>query len=170
MSSGRRILVVYYSRTGHTARVAKDIAARLNADVEEVRERRPRPGFVGYLRGCYDSLRKQVTEIEEPQRSPVDYSLIIVGTPVWVWDMTPAIRSYLQWARGRARAIAFFVTSGDTDVQKIAPALENAVNNKPIASTGLNERELKNPVEYEKKVTTFVANLQQSLTAKTLEA
>ena len=34
----KKILVIYYSRTGNTKKVAEDLARKLHADIEEVRK------------------------------------------------------------------------------------------------------------------------------------
>ena len=57
--SKARVLVVYYSRSGVTARVAKALATRLDADVEEVVDRSDRSGPFGFVR----SIIAQMTRI-----------------------------------------------------------------------------------------------------------
>ena len=160
MKTDEHILVVYYSRTGNTERVAKDLVARLHADVERIDDKADRDGFAGYLSALYDSLRKVAADIAKPQKDPANYTLTVVGTPVWAWNMTPAARAYLEATKGRPRAIAFFVTSGDTDAGKIVPGMEIVAGQKAIAFTGFNATELKDPAVYEKKLATFVSALQ----------
>ena len=89
------ILVFYCSRTGNTERVAKDLVARLHADVERIDDKADRDGIAGYLSALYDSLRKVAADIAKPQKDPANYSLTVVGTPIWAWNMTPAARAYL---------------------------------------------------------------------------
>lgn len=45
-----RILVVYYSRSGTTRKLAQAISQELHCDLEEITETRSRNGLVGYLR------------------------------------------------------------------------------------------------------------------------
>jgi menaquinone-dependent protoporphyrinogen IX oxidase len=154
-----RILVVYYSRTGNTERVARDVAARLGADLEKIVDHASRLGFIGYLRAVYDSTRKIAADIAAPQKNPADYELTIVGTPVWGWNITPAARAFLQKAKGTPRELAFFVTSGNTDAQRIVPGMEEVAERKALAFTGFNSDELKNPAAYEKKLAAFIAGV-----------
>lgn len=163
MSARQRALVVYYSRTGNTARVAQEIARRVDADLEEIREATDRRGFLGYLRAGYDSMREVASDIAEPRRDPGIYALLIVGSPVWGWRMTPAVRSYLRKTRGRGGAVAFFVTSGDTDVARIAPPMEDAAGQKAIATAGFNAKELADAARFESKIGQFVSALRSAL-------
>src|SRR5262245_20444151 len=45
-----KVLVTYYSRSGHTRRLAERIAQVLGADLEPIVDQRPRAGLLGYLR------------------------------------------------------------------------------------------------------------------------
>jgi hypothetical protein len=45
-----KTLVVYFSRSGHTRQVAREIASRCGADLEAIREERGRAGLLGYWR------------------------------------------------------------------------------------------------------------------------
>ena len=41
-----KILIAYYSKTGNTERVAKDLASQLGADLEKVIDRKNRKGIL----------------------------------------------------------------------------------------------------------------------------
>lgn len=161
-----RVLVAYYSRTGNTARVARDIAIRLGADLEEIRDKIDRTGVIGYCRALWDSMREAVVDIVEPRKDPAEYSLTVVGTPVWAWRMAPAVRAYLRKIRGRAGALGFFVTSGATDARQVVPRMEEAAGCEAVASTGFDAMTLKDPLAYEKRISVFVATLAARTSAR----
>ncbi|MDK2849883.1 MAG: hypothetical protein PWR32_550, partial [Candidatus Woesearchaeota archaeon] len=77
-----KILVVCYSRTGKTRKIANKIAQSLNADFDEIIDQKPRRGFLGFLKAGYDATLGKTTEITFT-RNPENYDLIILGTPVW---------------------------------------------------------------------------------------
>lgn len=156
MQAKKRILVVYYSLTGNTARVARDLAARLDADVESIEDKRHGAGFLGYVMAALDALRKAPAPIGTIKYDPADYALTVIGTPVWVGQITPAVRTYLQQVTGKLTAAAFFNTSGDTAIDKNIPSLELAANCKASASAGFNARELGQADVYEQKLADFV--------------
>jgi flavodoxin len=154
-----KTLVVYYSLTGNTARVAHDIAKRTGADIESLRDREHGAGFFRYIKDCFDALRNKTARITPLSRDPADYDLTVIGTPVWVGRMTPAVRAYLQQTRGRFGRVAFFVTSGNTDVARVRPTLEAAAQTQAIASVGFSGPELKDESVYESKLATFLNDL-----------
>ena len=52
--SEKRVLVVYFSRSGNTHRVAEALAAKLQAEIEEVTEPQDRSALtgIGLIAGC----------------------------------------------------------------------------------------------------------------------
>jgi hypothetical protein len=165
MNAGKKVLVVYYSHSGNTARVARDLAARLSADVEVLQDLQEGTGWLNALRAAIRAWRKQPARIRPPQHDPGGYALTVIGTPVWTWQMAPAVRAYLQHEGRALHDLAVLVTSGNTDVSKVAPSLEALVGRKAIAAIGFNERELHSPELYERKLEGFARELGSSTLA-----
>ena len=51
-----KVLVAFYSRTGSTKLVAEAIAQALNADVEEIKDKKDRNGIFGFLKSGYEAV------------------------------------------------------------------------------------------------------------------
>lgn len=147
-----RILVVYYSLTGNTARVARDIASRVQADVESLKDPGHGLGVLSQFTNALDAWRKAPARIEAPLFDPAGYAVTVIGTPVWAWRLTPAVRSYLSRMQGHLGRVAFFVTSGDTDVDKLVPGFAAAAGVRPFATAGFNAQELADATLYERKI------------------
>ena len=160
MNAAKQVLVVYYSLTGNTERVAQDIAGRLDADLQRISDEKNRRGFFGYLGAALDSWRERPTQITDISKYPNEYALTLIGTPVWVGKMAPAVRAYLRLIRGRLNDVAFFTTSGATGADKVVPAMEGLAGRKAIAFTGFNDHELKAAALYDQKTSAFVTMLQ----------
>ena len=105
-------LVIYYSRTGNARFVAETIAAEVGADIEEVIDQKKRSGPIGFLTGGLDARRGKETKISANTKSPAEYDLIIVGTPVWASRPTPAIATYLKKNDLSGKKVALFFTRG----------------------------------------------------------
>lgn len=152
----KKVLVAYYSLSGNTARVAHDIAIRTGADIESIRDPGHGTGFVGFLKSCIDALRGVSARIGPLRRDFTAYDLTVIGTPVWAGRMTPAIRAYLQITQGKLGRVGFFVTSGNTDVTRLLPALESVAGTKAFAAAGFSAKDLKRPDVYERTLAVFL--------------
>jgi hypothetical protein len=161
----KKVLVVYYSLSGNTARVAKHLATLLDADIEVLRDADHGAGWLGALKASMNAWRRKPGKIDSPCHDPSRYELTLIGTPVWAWQVTPAVRAYLQLMAGRMRNLAVFVTSGNTDVGRIAPSIESIAARKAIASAGFNAMELKDQTTYDRKIATFMQAIQAFLSS-----
>ena len=103
-------LVVYNTRTGNTKFVAQTIAAQLGSDIEEVVDQKKRAGPLGWMSAGRDSTQEKEAEIAPTKLSPQNYDLIIIGTPIWAWRPTPAIRSYIKQNDLSGKKVALFFT------------------------------------------------------------
>lgn len=79
------ILCLYYSRTGHTKFAMEEIAAALDCECVEIRDRVDRDGAIGWLRCGLDAMRRRTRAMEpfDTRRALQDYRLVILGTPIW---------------------------------------------------------------------------------------
>jgi len=134
----KKILVVYYSRHGHTRLVGKKIAKFLNADIEEIIDLRSRKNIISWAESAFDENLRKPTKIKKPKKDPSDYDLVIVGSPIWD-GLTPPVRAYLS--KNKFKKTAFFSTFGASaeDVFKIMGKISKT---KPIAVLGIQDREI----------------------------
>lgn len=112
-------LVVFYSRTGNARFVAQTIAAEIGSDLEEIIDLKKRNGLIGFLGGGFDARLGKETKIGPTQKSPVDYDLIVVGTPIWAGRPTPAITTYLKKTDLSGKKVAVFLVQGGKKPQGI---------------------------------------------------
>lgn len=89
-------LVLYYSKSGTTAKVARAVATGLEADVAEIKCPRYSSGWLGYLLAGYDSLKGRLPAIEVPGVSYADYDLIVLGAPIWTSYPATPLRALLS--------------------------------------------------------------------------
>ncbi len=159
-----RSLVVYYTRTGNTRKAAEAIAAACGGDLEEIREvGARRSGIVGWLRAGRDGMRKRSVTIEALRRHAGDYDVVFVGSPVWGWNLAPAIRSYLEAADVGSRPVAFFCTmsgSGETGTFASMRSLVPGAN--VVGEMAILERELGDSAALRRRVTNWVAEVSRA--------
>ena len=144
-------LVVYYTRTGNARFVAETIAAEIGSDVEEVIDMKKRSGVLGYLSGGKDARQGKETQIAPSTKSPADYDLIIVGTPIWAARPTPAVTTYLKKNNFSGKKVAVFFTQGGKKPQGIEKIKALMSNSEYIAELTLVSP-LKSKEESEKQI------------------
>lgn len=162
-----KILVVYYSNSGITEKVGGLLAVALEADQEKLVDKKERKGVWNYLVAAKDAMMKYETDIETPKYDPADYDLVIIGTPVWAWTMTPAVRTYITKNKDKLKNVVFFTTSGGTAYDKIVPEMETLSGKKAVISNGFFEKEVKeDSKEMIDKLNKFLENIKSSLSVK----
>ncbi len=105
-------LVLYYSYTGTTEKIAKVISEELGADIERVcvEDEKKREGFSSYFFGGMQALLKKEPATKPLSLNPGEYDMIIIGTPVWAGTCAPAMRTILHRYSFAGKRTAFFYT------------------------------------------------------------
>lgn len=153
-----KTLLAYFSHTGHTERIARAITEDCPADVERIEEVAAREGFWRYFLAGRDAWRKRKVEIKPVKFDPDVYDLVIVGTPVWAWNLTPAMRTYLETYGGRLKRVAFFCTEGGAGAEGVFKQMADLCGKDPVATLVVTEPELKK-ADYSEKVKAFASSL-----------
>ena len=93
-----KILIVYYSLTGNTQFIAEALRDSIEADILElkpIKELNPNKG-TRFMWGGFQSTMKKSPELMDFDINPLEYDLLILGTPVWAWNISPPMRSFLS--------------------------------------------------------------------------
>jgi flavodoxin len=135
-------LVVYYSRTGMTRKMAEAVAQQYGCDIEAIHESGTRAGALNYLRSGYEALTKKTPEIERTVRNPADYALTILGTPVWASSVSSPMRSYILGNKERFNQVAAFCTMGGSGGDKVLDEIGVLCGKKLVAKLRMTDREI----------------------------
>ncbi len=137
----RRIAVVYFSRDGHTRRIAREIADARHAEREAIGETTHREGAWGYLRSALEAQLGLSPDLKPARHTPGPDDLLVIGTPIGFWKMAGPLRSYIEAHRGRFEQVAFFCTCASSGQAKVLRDLGRPRRRRPIARLSLTERE-----------------------------
>jgi flavodoxin len=151
-----KTLVVFYSRTGSTKKIAQTLAKKIGADVDEIIDHTNRNGFKGILFSCFDVARQKLTNIST-KKDPKNYDLVIIATPIWVGTVTPAVLTYATQFKSQIKKYAV-ITVGDDAPDKAVASLESLLTRKSVAFTGFTATDLSQ--NYESKLNEFVKKLK----------
>jgi flavodoxin len=137
----KRTLVVYYSSSGNTRKVANVIAADLGADLEEIHPQDPievdikgkgSHNFLNMGRVVMGGMLKRKADLREIEHDPSDYDLVLVGTPVYANTLPTPVRAYLTAQKDRLPDVAFFCTGEDPNNAHIFELMQEACACTPV--------------------------------------
>lgn len=108
-----RVLVVYYSLSGHTKDIAERIAAKTNGDLYEIKTKEKLNNTPWY----YLTLRNQIKNKEYPELEGKlpdmsKYDTVFIGAPVWWYTLATPLSSFLKQVDFEDKVIAPFSTQG----------------------------------------------------------
>jgi flavodoxin len=123
-------LVIYYSLTGNTKFIAEIIVRTIKADLLEVKPKKDlkKNGGMKYFWGGMQVVMKSKPKLLPLEKNPNEYDIIFIGTPVWSWSFTPAMRSFFSEVELKGKKIAVFAShSGGlgSSLEKMEAELKN---------------------------------------------
>lgn len=139
--SASKILVVFYSRSGTTRRIAKALSEALKCDLEEITEPEPRTGLLGYIRSLLEATGKRPSTILPKKHEVSSYDLVVIGTPVWAWSLSSPVRAYLMATASQLPKVAFFCTLGGSGSESAFAQMTAIVGKEPRAVCAITQRE-----------------------------
>ena len=149
-----KILVAYFSYQGHTANVAREIAAQTGGDLFERKPATPYPGYDE----CLDVAKAEKNNNARPSidgrvENMADYDVVFVGYPIWWYDAPMIVLSFLESYDFSGKTIIPFCThagSGNAGTQsKIQSAVPNAEVKEVLAITGTDAQNNQDSVKSE---------------------
>lgn len=134
-----RTAVVYYSMSGNTEYVAKEIAAEVPADLIRLVPKKayPNKGVRKFLWGGKAAIMSETPDLEPYEFDAAAYDRIVFGSPVWASRVAPPLRTFI---RDQADALegksfaAFLCMAGSGD-QKAYEKLKDALGVDHLSAT-----------------------------------
>ena len=95
-NDAEKTLIIYYSRSGKTKLISETMAKNINADILEIKDPKDRSGWWGFMISGLDAFRHVHTPIEPEKPNIAPYSVIIVATPIWSWNVSTPIHTLFE--------------------------------------------------------------------------
>lgn len=135
-STGNKVLVAYFSATGHTKTIAEYLQATLDADLYEIVPQEP---YTDADLDWMDKKSRSTIEMNAPKSRPaiagqvadmVQYDTVFVGSPIW-WGQAPKIvYTFLESYDFSGKTVIPFATSGGSGMgktnERLAPSCKGA--------------------------------------------
>ena len=129
-----KTLVAYFSASGITASVAKEVASAANADLYEIK---PGVRYPSADLNWRDQKSSRSVDMSNPASRPEivkdlpdlsQYDTVIIGFPIW-WYVAPTIiNTFLESGDFSGKKIALFATSGGSGFGKTVQNLKPSVD------------------------------------------
>ncbi|MDD2352283.1 MAG: flavodoxin domain-containing protein [Candidatus Caldatribacteriota bacterium] len=157
-----KVLIVYYSRTGKTENIARQIGVKINAELQEIKDYKKRNGIIGFITSGNEAHLKKTIEIKDMEKEPDNYEIVIIGTPIWANNISTPIRSFLgkHHPMLKEKEVAFYCTSLGSDPKPVFKEMENMIIKKPITVMNITARDIKNQYHVE-MVDNFVKEIKK---------
>ena len=137
-----KTLVVFFSRSGRTRRIAKVLAERLHADLEEIGAVQSRDGLWGYAQSALEATAMLAPAIAAGRHDSRRYERLVIGTPVWCWSLASPVRTWLLQADLRHARVAFFCTMGGSGAWRVFETMAQLTGKPPAATLALTEHQV----------------------------
>jgi len=121
-----KTLVLFYSFSGNTGKLASQKAAETGADIEEIIETKKMSVLKAYTVGIYKAVKRKKTEIQ-PIKSRLDsYEKIIIMAPVWAGNPAPAFNSIIEMLPS-GKEIELVMVSAGSGTKSSAEGTKNLI-------------------------------------------
>ena len=108
-----KVLVIYYSLSGHTKNIALQIQEKTDADIYEIKTEKEYTFPSVYLESKKElSFKKYPTLNKGFMPNIANYDTVFIGGPVWWYTMAPALHSFLNKTDFKNVRVAPFSTQG----------------------------------------------------------
>lgn len=134
-----KILVSYFSASGTTERVAKDISVAVNGDlfkIDPVQEYTS--DDLNWMdknsRSSIEMNNNVKPEIKEKVSNLEEYDTVLLGFPIWWYKEPTIIDKFLEENNMTGKKIYVFVTSGSSPIDSTYKSLQNNFPNLNFVS------------------------------------
>lgn len=107
IGKNKNTLVVFYSRTGYTKKIAYQTADKLGADICEIKTSERTNGNVGFWWCGRFGMLKKAMPIEKVVADVCSYEKVVICSPVWVFGISAPIRGFMQAYAGKLKSVEY---------------------------------------------------------------
>ena len=112
-----KTLIIYYSNTGNTKAACEALQKKLGADLVEVKDLKNNPGKLTMKPGKKLDLVMD-TEIKPKTVDISAYSSIILGSPIWMGTLSPAMKKFVSLNKLTGKKVGIFTTTNASENEK----------------------------------------------------
>ena len=124
------VLVVYYSRSGNTEAMAREIARRFQADIRKLTAESYTLDFIGWINANIDAWNQNPATIEPEKIDISKYKFIILGSPIWHFRPAPPLWTFVGKNNFQNKAVVLFNTFNSRFKSKYIHEFQRVISNR----------------------------------------
>lgn len=110
-----KTLVIYYTLTGKSDSIAKEIAQKENARLLELKEKKKSSMLKAFIFGAYKAMKQKKADLQDFDINLKEFEKIIFVMPVWASMPAPAYNNIMEiMPSGKQIEIYLSSASGDS--------------------------------------------------------
>ena len=130
-----KILITYFSAEGNTAKVAKEAAEKLEADIFEIVPEEPyTQADINWKNPLSRCNKEKMGRKDVPVAAKInnfdDYDLVMIGFPIWYGIAPNVVNTFCKGYDWSGKMVYAFATSGGSGIgksgEKLKPYLQGA--------------------------------------------
>lgn len=110
-------IIIYYSRSGNTEKIAKQIQSDINCDILKIE---PEEEYGNYISSCLRVTKEKrnpvppafITEVPDLK----DYDCIFIGYPIWAQDLPQFVSEFITQCDLKNKTVIPFATYGMSNI------------------------------------------------------
>ena len=128
----KKVLVAYFSATGTTEGVAKQLAEVTGGDLHKIQPEQP---YTNADLNWRDKKSRSTVEMQDKSSRPAitgklknmkDYEVVYVGFPIWWYTCPTIINTFMEAYDFKGKTVIPFATSGGSTIEKACKDLKSA--------------------------------------------
>lgn len=137
-----RILVVTYSFTGSSLRLAQRLCELRGWPLGQIQDRHPRRGIPGTFRCVIDSLLRRQPAIDYSGPALAGFDAVVLIAPIWAKRLASPMRSFVARHHAQLRHFAVVSVMGGNGAPNAAAETAKILGRAPLMSIAFTTRQV----------------------------
>lgn len=137
-----KVLVVIYSLTGTSRRLAQQLCSQQSWPMGEVREARARRGLSGIWKCLIDSWLRRTPEIAYSGPPPIAFDTVVLVSPIWIYRLAGPMRTFVSSRKSQLPDVAVISVMGGAGAAHAEAEVSDLLGRPLILGTAFTQKEV----------------------------
>ena len=142
MANTLKTLIVYYSRSGKSEIIAKDLQSKTGYDIDKIEY--SGKSKISFLIAGFEAMLRKTVKIKNTIHAPGEYDRVIFITPIWAGRMSTPIRSYMVENRANIKSYSLIAVCVGSAIDGALKDAFASVRKDPSVSERYLSRQIDN--------------------------